>query len=92
MNKVCLDTESPDVQQFMRELSIGNDGVEVELDGKVICRIVPSAAFSEAEKTALVEERWRIIQRVQNRTKGLPPKVIEREIEEAVDEVRQRKA
>lgn len=91
MNKVSLDAESPDVKQFIRGLTIAAEGVELELDGKVICKIVPSAVFSDAEKTALVEERWRIIRRVQKRMTGLPPKVIEREIEEAVDEVRQRK-
>ncbi len=91
MNKVCLDAESPEIKRFVRKLPIARGGIELELNGRIICKVVPSTVFSDAEKQALVEDRWKIIQRVQKRTKGLPPKVIEREIEQAVDEVRRRK-
>ena len=90
MNRVCLDKESTEIKRFVRRLPIASEGVELELNGKVVCKVVPSSVFADAEKRALVEERWKIIQRVQKRTKGLPPKVIERDIERAVDEVRKR--
>jgi hypothetical protein len=91
MNRVCLDSESPDIKRFIRRLPISREGVELELNGKVVCKVIPSVVLTDAEKQALVEDRWKIIQRVQKRTKGLPPKVIERDIEQAIDKVRQRK-
>jgi hypothetical protein len=91
MNRICLDSESADIKRFIHKLPIAGEGVELELNGKIVCKVIPSTMFSDAEKKSLVENRWKIIQRAQKRTKGLPPKVIEREIERAIDEVRQRK-
>ena len=91
VKRVSLDAEKPEVRRFIRNLPIEADGVELELNGRVVCKVVPSLHFSEAEKEALVRERWELIRRAQRRAKGLPPKIIEREVQEAVDEVRGRK-
>ena len=90
MKRVSLDEEPPEVQQFFQRLPLDSDGVELELHGRSICKVIPSLQFSEAEKESLVQERWKLILCAQERNKGVPSKVLEREVLDAVEEVRQR--
>jgi hypothetical protein len=62
----------------------------LELNGRVVCKVVPLQHLSESEKESLIKERWRLIRRAQRRNKGMPAKVIEREVQSALDEVRRR--
>ena len=90
MKRISLDTETAEVRQFIRKLPLDTDGVELEMNGRVVCKVIPSLHFSESEKEALVRERWQLIRRAQRRNKGVPAKIIEREVLSAVDEVRRR--
>ena len=89
MKRVKLETAPPSVQEFFHALPL-EEGVEFEAKGQVIGKFLPASLFSVAEKKALVEERWRLIQQAEVRTKDVPARVIDREIDEAVDEVRGR--
>jgi alpha-glucuronidase len=77
-----------DLKSISRRVLIAREDVDLEFDGKTICNAISSLHFSDAEKTALVENRWRIIHRT--RTKRMHRQVIEREIEQAVVRVRRR--
>jgi hypothetical protein len=91
VQRVRLDSEPPAVKEFLRTLNVGNDGVELEIAGQVICKVIPALKFSEAEKAALLKERWEMIRKARQRNKSVPANVIEREVREAVDDVRKRK-
>jgi hypothetical protein len=91
MRRINVDRVQPAVKDFLRNLPVEQDGVELELGGRVICKVIPALQFSEAEKKALMKERWRLVRKAQERNKGVPARVIEREVREAVDEVRRRR-
>ena len=50
---IILDRESDLVKQFIRSLPVESEGVDLELDGRVICKVVPP--FEDAETLALIE-------------------------------------
>ena len=88
MKRLNLDHDERSLKEFVRALPLQHEGIELELDGRIVCKIVPPLQFSEAEKKALVEERWQLIRQAQERNKGVPARIIEREIREAVEAVR----
>jgi hypothetical protein len=90
MKRRKLDKADEAVKKFFRSLRLGVGGIELELDGKVIGKIIPANQLSPAEAKALVEERWALIRQAQELNKGVPARVIEREVREAVEEVRRR--
>ena len=90
MKRVNLNGAAPAVKQFLSMLSVAADGVELELDGRVLCRLLPPAQLTEAEKKALVEERWQLIRQARLRNRGVPATVIAKEVRDAVEEVRRR--
>jgi hypothetical protein len=91
MKRVNLDQAQPAVKRFVRDLQIGAEGVELELDGKVVCEVVPPQTISPAERAALLLRGRELAQRARARNKGVRARVIEREVQQAVDEVRGRK-
>lgn len=90
MKRVNLDTLSPAVRKFVRSLPIDREGVELVLADCVICRVVPAIERSEADKAALLAEGKELLRRARERNKGVPARVIEREIRDAVRAVRNR--
>lgn len=87
---LSLDRESDLVKQFVRSLPVNSEGIELELDGRVICKVVPP--LQTTEKQALIERGRELVRRAQQRNQGVPARVVEREVREAVEEVRQRKS
>ncbi len=88
MKRITLDTAVPAVQKFFRGLAIDSNGVEVTLAGETLCKVIPALQLTEAQKKALIEERWRLIRRSRERNKGLSARRIAREVGKAVAEVR----
>jgi hypothetical protein len=91
MKRVSLDTATPAVKKFVRSLPIGGEGVELELDGKVVCEVVAPRSISPAERASLIARAKVLAELARSRNKGVPARVIEREGQDAVDEVRRRK-
>jgi hypothetical protein len=91
MRRVKLDHAPAVVRKFLKSIDPGADGVELEMNGKLIGKLVSPSAFTEAEKKALIKKRWQLIRRAQKRNRGVPGRVIEREIREAVEQVRRGK-
>ncbi|MEX2142677.1 MAG: hypothetical protein WD894_25710 [Pirellulales bacterium] len=91
MHRVSLDSASRSVREFFKKLPIDLDGVEIEAAGKVLCKVIPSHQLSDAEKQCLIDRARELMRRSQERNKGVPARVIEREIRDAIDEVRGRK-
>ncbi len=92
MKRINLDHDERTIREFVRSLPREHEGIELELDGRIVCKVVPPLQFSEAEKKALIEERWQLIRQAQARNKGVPARVIEREVRQAVEAVRCRQS
>jgi hypothetical protein len=90
MKRVNIDTATADVRQFIRGLPLGNEGIELELDGKIVCEIVPPHAVSDAERHMLISRARECAARARARNTGVPARTIEREVQQAVDTVRRR--
>jgi hypothetical protein len=91
MQRIKLDTAAPDVKKALRSLSSRPNGVEVELDGAVIGRLLPEASLSDAEKTALVTRGRELVRRARQRNKEVPSRLLQQEVDQAVQEVRRRR-
>jgi hypothetical protein len=91
MKHLNIDQEDERVKQFVRTLPLEPDGVDLALEGRVICTVVKPAQFTALEKQALIERGRELVRRARHGNKDVPVKVIEREVQQAVDEVRHRK-
>ncbi len=90
MKRLKLDTAVPAVKKFLSSLPLAGGGVELELGARIVCKVVPPSQISEAQKQALISERRQLIRRAQERNKGVPDRVIAREVREAVNLVRRK--
>lgn len=90
MKRVTLDTAEPAVKEFIRDLPMDANGVEIELDGKVVCEILPPHSLSAAERAVLIARGRQLLKKAQSHQKTVPPRDVERFVRDAVDEVRGR--
>jgi hypothetical protein len=90
MKHIVIDQQNEQVRQFIRSLPLEPDGVEIELDGQVVCKVIAPHQLSDAERDAALKRGWDLIEQAGERNKGVPAKAIEREVQQAVDEVRRR--
>lgn len=91
MKRVSLDTATTAVKTFVRSLPIDTEGVELELDGRVLCEVLPPRSISPDERESLIVRARALADRARMRNKDVPARVIEREVRQAVNEVRRRK-
>jgi hypothetical protein len=90
MTHISLDQESDSIKQFVRSLPIGLEGVALELQGRVICKVVPPVVKTDG--LALIERGRELVRRARDRNRDVASREIEREVQAAIDEVRQRKS
>jgi len=86
--RLNADRAAPAVQRFLRSLSVDANGIEIELGGEVLCKIVPPAQLTEAEKRARLVEVRDLLRRSRERSKKASPRVIERDIRAALAKAR----
>jgi hypothetical protein len=91
MHRIKLDTAPAQVRQFLEDLPLDQGGVELELNGRVLYQVIPSYQLADAQCEAALAEGWELIRGAHERNKDVPENVIEREVREAVDEVRRRR-
>ena len=58
------------------QLSSRPNGVEVELDGAVIGRLLPPASLSVAEQAALLTRGRELVRRARQKNKGAPARLL----------------
>jgi hypothetical protein len=93
MKRVTLDCAGPEVKEFIQSLPLQSGGVELELEGRVICNVVPPGVeLLEAEKAVLLQRGRELVRRSRQRNLNVPEQVIEEEVGRAVDEVRRQNA
>ena len=88
MIKVSLDHASTPVREFVQSLPIDQGGVELELNGAIVCMVVPPPTMDRA---TLLERGRELLRRAQERNRGVSEEAIEREVEAAIEEVRARR-
>jgi hypothetical protein len=88
MHRVNLDRAAAAVKKFVRSLPVKNGGVELELDGKVLCRVTSPKELTEREKSELLGRVKKHLARSHHRNRNAPVAAIEREVEQAVKRVR----
>ena len=88
MKRVNLDSALSAVKKFVSTLKVDPEGVELAIADRVVCKVVPPRQLSEAEKAALLAEGKELLARARARIKGVPARVLDREIVEAVRTVR----
>lgn len=87
MIKVSLDHASAPVREFVQSLPIDRGSVQLELNGAVVCIVLPP---SPTERATLLERGREIVRLARERNRGMSEEEIEREVNDAVDLVRQR--
>ena len=88
MKRVSLNNAQTVIKEFVRGLSINADGVQLELDGKIVCEVLPPQMIAAGERAALISRGRLLAEQARARNKGVPAHVIEREVREAVKKVR----
>jgi hypothetical protein len=91
MKQVNVDAASAAVKKFIRSLPLHPNGVEVTLDGRVVCKIVPPGQLSDTERAAQLNEVGRLLVAARSHSKRLPATLIEQRIRYALNTVRQRR-
>jgi hypothetical protein len=90
MTRVKIDDAPHAVKHFISTMAVKSEGIELELNGRIVCRLYPPAQLSEEEKKALIDQRWHLIRQAQHRNRGVPALKIQREVRKAVEKVRRR--
>jgi hypothetical protein len=88
MKRVNVDTASPAVKKFIRSLAIDANGVEVALGGNVVCKIIPPAQLTDAEKVAQLGVVRKLLGEARANSKRMPAAAVERNIRSALKTIR----
>ena len=90
MKRIKLDKAALAIKQFVRELPVAPNGVELEIAGKVIGTLIPPTGFAESDRAALIARGRELVKRARARNTGVSARTLEREIREAIAEIRER--
>lgn len=88
--RVNVDKAVPAVKEFVRTLTSDPNGVEIEMEGRVVVKATRPEQLSEAERQALLDRVTGQLQRSHARNQDMPAKAVEETVRTAVDEVRRR--
>src|SRR5688572_10687380 len=90
MQRVNLDSAPAAVKNFVSALPNDPDGVELVLNGQVVRKVIGPQQLTEPERAELLDKVTKQIRRAHQRNKAVPARVIAREVQAAVEEVRSR--
>lgn len=90
--RIDVTTTKKPVRQFLQELGTLRSPVELVVEDTVVAKLIPPAELSEKEKQRILDKGWQAVQCARSRTRGIPASVIQKEVDEAVREVRARHA
>ncbi|MCI0380723.1 MAG: hypothetical protein L0215_24330 [Gemmataceae bacterium] len=88
MKCVSIDAAPAAVKKFIRSLALDASGVEVTLDGVVVCKIIPPSQLSDVEKAAQLAQVRRLLSEARDHSKGTAAPIVERKIRTALKTVR----
>jgi antitoxin (DNA-binding transcriptional repressor) of toxin-antitoxin stability system len=88
--QIDVTTAKRPVRDFLQSLRPVREPVELVVEGEVFARIIPPQELSDSEKEAIILKGWQFVQKARARNKGVPTKQLEKEVEQAVKQVRER--
>lgn len=91
MQRLKLDSQNAAIRQFVQKLRPKREGLELEFDGEVVCKVFPPDYQPPLDQANARERLRELMRKSQDRNMGVPARVIDREIREAIDEVRGRR-
>jgi hypothetical protein len=91
MKRVSVDSAVESVKQFVRSLAVDVEGLELELDGKIVCEVVAPRSMSAAEHAVLIARVRQRAKKSREANADISPREVEQKIEQAVEQVRRRK-
>ena len=86
MQRIKLDLAPAAVKEFFGSLSFESDGVELELEGQILCKVVSPHWVTDEEREKRIEAARKIIRQAQARNRGVPQREIAQVVDEAVEE------
>jgi prevent-host-death family protein len=72
--------------ELLESVYYRGDEIVIERAGKPMAVVIPSSRYEAIERKR--ERMWQLIAEAHERNKDVPPEVLEREIEQAIQEVR----
>ena len=90
MSRLTLDHADRAVKKFARSIRVGQDGIEVELEGQILFKIVPPQQLGRPEIDAFLRRGKELVRRARQRNAAIPAASINRLVSSAVREVRKR--
>jgi len=91
MQRINVDAAAPTVKRFLKTLTMARDGLEIELEGRIMCKKVPPMQLSDAEKAAQLTEVSTLLRKARTRAKNTPEEIIERDIQTALNTLRRQR-
>ena len=91
MQRLKLDSQNPAIRQFVRKLRPRREGLELEFDGEIVCKIFPPDYDPQMDQAQARKRLRELMRKGQEHNKGVPARVLEREIQDGIDKVRGRK-
>jgi hypothetical protein len=88
VTRVPIDAAAAAVKDFLRSLPLDAGAIDLELDGRIVCTILPCLSQPAGEGPALIERGRELVRRSRERNRGVSARTIEREVSEAVEQVR----
>jgi hypothetical protein len=89
MNRLAIDDAPKVVQEFFASLELKAGGIAVELHGRTLCEVLPPPTFEE--KDLVLNRGRRLLRQARERNADVDAQVLDREIDNAVTTVRQRR-
>jgi hypothetical protein len=84
MTRIDLGSGQQSVRDMLHDLGRLRSPVEIVIDGVLVAKLIPPAELSEREKRRILDEGWRVVEKVRARTKRLPASAIRKAVDAAV--------
>lgn len=88
--RIDLATTEKAVRDFVTGLGDVREPVKLVLNGALVAKIIPATELSDAEKQRILREGMAVVDKARARTKDISASVIQKEVNEAVQECRVR--
>jgi hypothetical protein len=90
--RIDLATTPKPLRDFIRNLGTLREPIELVAEGTVVAKLVPPTELTDEEKQRILAEGWEVVQRARAQAAGRSPAEIQKEVDQAVREVRERHA
>jgi hypothetical protein len=91
MKRMTLDDASASVKEFVQGLPLESGGVQLELEGRVVCTVVPPGGTLALSAAVVLDQARGLVRRSRDRNLEASEETIQQEVHEAVEQVRRKR-